>query len=94
MPMNTMFDTKREPSTGTKAPFGGDEGLGLSRRRITVSTSGVVPQFERLGIDANAMLAHAHEHDVRHEARAVDRHEGALRRRLAGPVAEPVARSA
>jgi 23S rRNA (adenine2503-C2)-methyltransferase len=26
------------------------EGLGLSRRRITVSTSGVVPQFERLGI--------------------------------------------
>jgi 23S rRNA (adenine2503-C2)-methyltransferase len=26
-----------------------DEGLGLSRRRITVSTSGLVPQIERLG---------------------------------------------
>ena len=26
-----------------------NEGLGLSRRRITVSTSGVVPQMERLG---------------------------------------------
>ncbi|MFY9289804.1 MAG: 23S rRNA (adenine(2503)-C(2))-methyltransferase RlmN [Methylorubrum rhodinum] len=33
------------------------EGLGLSRRRITVSTSGVVPQIERLGLEANAMLA-------------------------------------
>ncbi|ACL59356.1 23S rRNA (adenine(2503)-C(2))-methyltransferase RlmN [Methylobacterium nodulans] len=45
-----------------------NEGLGLSRRRITVSTSGVVPQFERLGIDANAMLAislHAVRDDLR-----------------------------
>jgi 23S rRNA (adenine2503-C2)-methyltransferase len=33
------------------------EGLALSRRRITVSTSGVVPQIERLGLEANAMLA-------------------------------------
>ncbi|MGY2049873.1 23S rRNA (adenine(2503)-C(2))-methyltransferase RlmN [Methylobacterium sp. JK268] len=47
-----------------------NEGLGLSRRRITVSTSGVVPQFERLGIDANAMLAislHAVRDDLRDE---------------------------
>ena len=46
------------------------EGLGLSRRRITVSTSGVVPQFERLGIEANAMLAislHAVRDDLRNE---------------------------
>jgi 23S rRNA (adenine2503-C2)-methyltransferase len=34
-----------------------NEGLGLSRRRITVSTSGVVPQIERLGAEANTMLA-------------------------------------
>jgi 23S rRNA (adenine2503-C2)-methyltransferase len=34
-----------------------NEGLGLSRRRITVSTSGVVPQMERLGTEANTMLA-------------------------------------
>ena len=34
-----------------------NEGLGLSRRRITVSTSGVVPQMERLGAEANTMLA-------------------------------------
>ena len=33
------------------------EGLGLSRRRITVSTSGVVPQIERLGAEGGAMLA-------------------------------------
>src|SRR4051812_1501259 len=33
------------------------EGLGLSRRRITVSTSGVVPQMHRLGEEAHAMLA-------------------------------------
>lgn len=46
------------------------EGLGLSRRRITVSTSGVVPQFERLGLEANAMLAislHAVRDDLRNE---------------------------
>ncbi|GJD58179.1 23S rRNA (adenine(2503)-C(2))-methyltransferase RlmN [Methylobacterium dankookense] len=33
------------------------EGLALSRRRITVSTSGVVPQIARLGAEGNAMLA-------------------------------------
>jgi 23S rRNA (adenine2503-C2)-methyltransferase len=45
-----------------------NEGLGLSRRRITVSTSGVVPQMERLGTEANAMLAislHAVRDDLR-----------------------------
>src|SRR3954468_22566705 len=47
-----------------------NEGLGLSRRRITVSTSGVVPQIERLGAEANAMLAislHAVRDDLRDE---------------------------
>jgi 23S rRNA (adenine2503-C2)-methyltransferase len=47
-----------------------NEGLGLSRRRITVSTSGVVPQMERLGNEANAMLAislHAVRDDLRNE---------------------------
>ncbi|MDP4025820.1 23S rRNA (adenine(2503)-C(2))-methyltransferase RlmN [Methylobacterium sp. NEAU 140] len=46
------------------------EGLGLSRRRITVSTSGVVPQIPRLGEEANAMLAislHAVRDDLRDE---------------------------
>ena len=44
------------------------EGLGLSRRRITVSTSGVVPQMQRLGTEAHAMLAislHAVRDDLR-----------------------------
>jgi 23S rRNA (adenine2503-C2)-methyltransferase len=44
------------------------EGLSLSRRRITVSTSGVVPQMERLGAEANTMLAislHAVRDDLR-----------------------------
>jgi len=33
------------------------EGLSLSRRRITVSTSGVVPQIARLGAESGPMLA-------------------------------------
>ena len=33
------------------------EGLQLSRRKITVSTSGVVPEIERLGAETGAMLA-------------------------------------
>ena len=33
------------------------DGLSLSRRRITVSTSGVVPQMEALGRESGAMLA-------------------------------------
>ncbi|MCA3629312.1 MAG: 23S rRNA (adenine(2503)-C(2))-methyltransferase RlmN [Methylobacterium sp.] len=33
------------------------EGLQLSRRRITVSTSGVVPEIARLGMDTGTMLA-------------------------------------
>ncbi|MCZ3030377.1 radical SAM protein, partial [Acinetobacter baumannii] len=40
------------------------------RRRITVSTSGVVPQIPRLGEAANAMLAislHAVRDDLRNE---------------------------
>jgi len=44
------------------------EGLTLSRRRITVSTSGVVPQMERLGAQANTMLAIS-LHAVRDELR-------------------------
>jgi 23S rRNA (adenine2503-C2)-methyltransferase len=44
------------------------EGLQLSRRRITVSTSGVVPEIARLGSEANTMLAislHATEDPLR-----------------------------
>ena len=33
------------------------EGLSLSKRRITVSTSGVVPEMERLGAECGTMLA-------------------------------------
>lgn len=46
------------------------DGLSLSKRRITVSTSGVVPQIERLGADSGAMLAislHAVRDDLRNE---------------------------
>lgn len=44
------------------------EGLSLSKRRITVSTSGVVPEIERLGAEAGAALAislHAVRDDLR-----------------------------
>ena len=44
------------------------DGMGLSRRRITVSTSGVVPQMQRLGEEAHAMLA-VSLHAVRDEVR-------------------------
>jgi 23S rRNA (adenine2503-C2)-methyltransferase len=34
-----------------------DHGYGLSRRRVTVSTSGVVPKMDRLGLDCPVALA-------------------------------------
>jgi 23S rRNA (adenine2503-C2)-methyltransferase len=46
------------------------EGIALSRRRITVSTSGVVPQLKPLGDRTQAMLAislHATNDDLRNE---------------------------
>jgi 23S rRNA (adenine2503-C2)-methyltransferase len=46
------------------------DGLALSRRRITVSTSGVVPNIARLGAEVGAMLAIS-LHAVRDELRDV-----------------------
>ena len=46
------------------------EGIGISRRRVTVSTSGVAPQLQALGERTNAMLAislHATNDDLRDE---------------------------
>jgi 23S rRNA (adenine2503-C2)-methyltransferase len=46
------------------------DGLAISKRRITVSTSGVVPQIERLGADCGPMLAislHAVRDPLRNE---------------------------
>jgi 23S rRNA (adenine2503-C2)-methyltransferase len=46
------------------------DGLSLSKRRITVSTSGVVPQIERLGSECGPALAislHAVRDDLRNE---------------------------
>ena len=48
----------------------GDHGYGLSRRRVTVSTSGVVPMIDRLGEDCPVALAvslHAPEDRLRDE---------------------------
>lgn len=44
------------------------EGLGIGKRRITVSTSGVVPEIERLGREVGPMLAIS-LHAVRDELR-------------------------
>lgn len=52
------------------------EGISLSRRRITVSTSGVVPQMEKLGNDTSAMLAislHATNDALRDELVPINR---------------------
>jgi 23S rRNA (adenine2503-C2)-methyltransferase len=46
------------------------DGLSLSKRRITVSTSGVVPEIERLGAEAGAALAIS-LHAVRDELRDI-----------------------
>ena len=46
------------------------DGLSLSKRRITVSTSGVVPEIERLGLESGAALAislHAVRDDLRNK---------------------------
>jgi 23S rRNA (adenine2503-C2)-methyltransferase len=48
--------------------FSDGDGLSLSKRRITVSTSGVVPEIERLGAEAGAALAIS-LHAVRDELR-------------------------
>ncbi len=52
------------------------EGIGLSRRRITVSTSGVVPQMHDLGEQTSAMLAislHATNDALRDELVPINR---------------------
>ncbi len=52
------------------------EGISLSRRRITVSTSGVVPQMAPLGERTSAMLAislHATNDDLRDELVPINR---------------------
>ena len=46
------------------------DGLGISKRRITLSTSGVVPNIERAGVEIGCMLAvslHAVRDDLRNE---------------------------
>src|SRR5882724_6873468 len=46
------------------------DGLGISKRRITLSTSGVVPMIERAGTEIGSMLAvslHAVRDDLRNE---------------------------
>ncbi|MDX1403037.1 MAG: 23S rRNA (adenine(2503)-C(2))-methyltransferase RlmN [Woeseiaceae bacterium] len=53
-----------------------DHAYGLSRRRITVSTSGLVPQIEKLGDDCNVSLAvslHAPNDELRNMLVPVNR---------------------
>jgi 23S rRNA (adenine2503-C2)-methyltransferase len=53
-----------------------DYAYGLSRRRVTVSTSGIVPQIERLGEDCNVSLAvslHAANDALRNELVPINR---------------------
>ena len=52
------------------------DGLGFSKRRITLSTSGVVPEIPRWGQEANTMLAislHAVRDDLRNELVPINR---------------------
>ncbi|MEM8744555.1 MAG: 23S rRNA (adenine(2503)-C(2))-methyltransferase RlmN [Pseudomonadota bacterium] len=55
---------------------GASDGLGFSKRRITLSTSGVVPDIPRWGQEANTMLAislHAVRDDLRDELVPINR---------------------
>jgi 23S rRNA (adenine2503-C2)-methyltransferase len=55
------------------------DGLGLSRRRITLSTSGVVPMIERCGSEIGVNLAvslHAVTKEVRDEIVPINRKYG------------------
>src|ERR1700732_1494111 len=52
------------------AVFSDGDGLALSKRRITVSTAGVVPRMEELGRETGAVLAislHAGGHELRNK---------------------------
>lgn len=60
------FDNVRD---AMKIAYASD-GLGFSKRRITLSTSGIVPEIPRWGEEANTMLAislHAVRDDLRNE---------------------------
>ncbi len=53
-----------------------DTGMAIGRRRVTVSTSGVVPEIERLGEKSNAMLAislHAANDELREQIMPINR---------------------
>ena len=53
-----------------------DHGFGLSRRRVTLSTSGIVPLIDKLGRDCNVALAvslHAPDDDLRNELVPINR---------------------
>ncbi len=53
-----------------------DHGLGLSRRRVTISTAGLAPQIRRLASECNVALAvslHASTDDVRDELVPINR---------------------
>ena len=52
------------------------EGISLSKRRITLSTSGVVPEIERVGRETDVLLAislHAVKDDLRNEIVPINR---------------------
>jgi 23S rRNA (adenine2503-C2)-methyltransferase len=69
------FDNVRD---AMKIVMHGD-GLGLSRRRITLSTSGVVPMMERAGEEINVNLAvslHAVTKEIRDEIVPINRKYG------------------
>ena len=53
-----------------------DQGIALSRRRITLSTSGVVPEMERCGVEIGVNLAislHAVTNEVRDEIMPINK---------------------
>ncbi|MCB1436100.1 MAG: 23S rRNA (adenine(2503)-C(2))-methyltransferase RlmN [Rhodobiaceae bacterium] len=66
------FDNVRD----AMATASDNEGLGYSKRRITLSTSGVVPQIARWGAEAGTMLAislHAVRDELRDELVPINR---------------------
>lgn len=65
-----------QPSVAAMKIMLDDNGYGLSKRRVTISTSGLVPQLEQLGDELDVSLAvslHAPNNELRNELVPINR---------------------
>ena len=80
MPVQFATDTMEQPSGAgsltENASSVHDLAFGLARRRVTVSTSGIIPEIDRLKDDTNVSLAislHASNNELRNSIVPINR---------------------